>query len=37
MQTKIKKLLFVLYALVIVCMAAATIVEKYQGSHSIFH
>ena len=32
MQTKIKKLLFVLYALVIVCMAAATIVEKYQGS-----
>ena len=32
MQTKIKKLLFVLYALVIVCMATATIVEKYQGS-----
>lgn len=32
MQTKIKKILFTLYALVIVCMGAATIVEKYQGT-----
>ena len=32
MQTKTKKILFALYALVIVCMGAATIVEKYQGT-----
>ena len=32
MQNPLKKTLFALYVLVIVCMAAATVVEKYSGT-----
>lgn len=32
MQNPLKKTLFSLYVLVIVCMAAATVVEKYSGT-----